>query len=163
MTSTTAAALRWIEWHDGGAPPSTLALLDTALATELTSLLRCRRYHFGARSAHASEVAMAFLVHSVRAQRNVDQLAGRIVELGGWPAFAPEGLAERSLTAYAEPDTIEEMVRTAVSSERWAGACYDGYIALVRDADGKTSRLLHDMAASAAAFAEELGPPAADD
>jgi len=53
-----------------------LKLLNEALATEIVCVQRYRRHHFMARGK----------------QGHADQLAERIVQLGGEPDFAPDGL-----------------------------------------------------------------------
>ena len=69
-----------------------LRLLDESLATELVCVLRYRRHHFMARGIHSQSVAQEFLDHSNEEQGHADQIAERIVQLGGSPDFAPNGL-----------------------------------------------------------------------
>ena len=73
-----------------------IKLLNDSLATELVCVLRYRRHHFMARGIHSQSVAQEFLDHSNEEQGHADEIAARIVQLGGEPDFAPDGLTGRS-------------------------------------------------------------------
>ena len=73
-----------------------LRLLNKALATEIVCVLRYRRHHFMARGIHSKSIADEFLIHSDEEQGHADQIAERIVQLGGEPDFAPDNLTSRS-------------------------------------------------------------------
>src|SRR6202795_3218435 len=77
-----------------------LKLLNEALATETVCVLRYRRHHFMAVGINAQSVAQEFLEHANEEQGHADQLASRIVQLGGAPNFSPEGLLTRSHSEY---------------------------------------------------------------
>jgi len=64
-----------------------LKLLNDALATEIVCVLRYRRHYFMARGIHSGNVAEEFLAHSNEEQGHADQIAERIVQLGGEPNF----------------------------------------------------------------------------
>jgi hypothetical protein len=72
-----------------------LKLLNEALATEIVCVLRYRRHHFMARGIDATSTADEFLVHSNEEQGHADQIAERIVQLGGEPDFSPDSLTHR--------------------------------------------------------------------
>ena len=57
-------------------------------------MLRYRRHHFMAKGIESKSIADEFLAHSNEEQGHADQLAERIVQLGGEPDFSPQGLAE---------------------------------------------------------------------
>ena len=97
-----------------------LALLDSALATELVCMLRYRRHHFMARGVLSKPVADEFLVHATQELEHADWLAERIVQLGGAPDFDPLGLTARSHAQYIEGQTLAEMVRENLVAERIA-------------------------------------------
>jgi bacterioferritin len=63
--------------------PKVLKMLNEALATEIVCVLRYRRHHFMARGIHGQTVGAEFLLHSNEEQGHADQLAARIVQLGG--------------------------------------------------------------------------------
>ena len=73
-----------------------LVTSNDALATELVCVLRYRRHHFMASGIHSQSVAAEFLVHSNEEQGHADQIAARIVQLGGEPDFSPATLVGRS-------------------------------------------------------------------
>src|SRR5690625_973626 len=60
-----------------------IALLNTALATELLCVLRYRQHSLVASGITAEAIAAEFLVHSNEELAHADLLAQRIVELGG--------------------------------------------------------------------------------
>src|ERR671918_878071 len=71
-------------------------LLNEALATEVVCVLRYKRHFFMAKGIHAEGVAAEFLEHAADEQGHADQIAARIVQLGGKPNFSPDGLTTRS-------------------------------------------------------------------
>ena len=97
-----------------------LKLLNDALATELVCVLRYRRHYFMARGIHSGSVAQEFLEHSNDEQMHADEIAERIVQLGGEPDFNPSGLATRSHVEYVEGETLTSMIREDLVAERIA-------------------------------------------
>ena len=73
-----------------------IKLLNEALATEIVCVLRYKRHYFMASGINAEGVAAEFLQHANDEQGHADQIAQRIVQLGGQPNFSPEGLLTRS-------------------------------------------------------------------
>src|ERR687895_2666796 len=71
-------------------------LLNEALATEIVCTLRYKRHYFIAKGIHAEGVAAEFLEHATDEQQHADQIAARIVQLGGAPDFSPGSLTSRS-------------------------------------------------------------------
>ncbi|VTL98288.1 bacterioferritin [Pseudomonas aeruginosa] len=68
-----------------------LRLLNEALATELVCFLRYKRHYFMATGLKASIAAAEFLEHANQEMQHADQLAERIMQLGGEPDFNPRG------------------------------------------------------------------------
>ena len=60
-------------------------LLNEALATEIVCVLRYKRHYFMAEGIHARGVTAEFLQHANEEQQHADQIAARIVQLGGEP------------------------------------------------------------------------------
>src|SRR5205814_1844756 len=60
-----------------------IRLLQEALATELICVLRYKRHYFMAAGINAQSVAQEFLQHATEEQLHADQIAQRIVQLGG--------------------------------------------------------------------------------
>ena len=85
-------------------------LLNEALATEIVCVLRYKRHYFMATGIHAESVAAEFLEHANDEQGHADQIAARIVQLGGAPNFNPEGLLTRSHAEYVEGETLQDMI-----------------------------------------------------
>ena len=86
-------------------------LLNDALATELVCVLRYRRHYYVARGVRAKTVATEFLEHSNEEQGHSDQLAERIVQLGGNPDFNPANLTARSHAEYHEGTELADMLQ----------------------------------------------------
>jgi len=97
-----------------------IKLLNEALATELVCVLRYRRHHFMASGLSAKGVAQEFLQHSIEEQAHADQLAQRIVQIGGEPDFSPEGMLTRSHSQYIAGGTLTEMIEEDLIAERVA-------------------------------------------
>lgn len=133
-----------------------LKLLNEALATEIVCVLRYRRHHFMARGIHGKGVAEEFLVHSNEEQAHADLLAGRIVQLGGEPDFAPDGLAARSHAEYVAGTTLSNMIKENLVAERIAIDSYREMIAYIGNDDPTTAQLLKGILASEEGHADEL-------
>ncbi len=133
-----------------------LAHLNASLATEIVCVLRYRRHHFMARGIHSQSVAAEFLVHSNEEQGHADRIAERIVQLGGEPDFAPEGLAARSHAEYVAGDSLAGMIREDLVAERIAIDSYREVIAFLGERDPTTRRMLEDILATEEEHADEL-------
>jgi bacterioferritin len=133
-----------------------LAMLNGALATELICVLRYKRHYFMADGIHASAVAAEFLEHANEEAGHADQLAKRIVQLGGAPNFSPIGLADRSHAEYVEGSTLEEMIKENLIAERIAIDSYREMIAFIGDTDPTTRRVLTQILEVEEEHADEL-------
>jgi bacterioferritin len=131
-------------------------LLNGALATELTCVLRYRRHHFMADGLESPTIAGEFLVHANAELGHADRLAQRIVQLGGEPDFNPAGLLERSHADYDAVNDLKGMIRSNLIAERVAVETYRQMIKLVADKDSTTRRLLEDILADEEEHADEL-------
>ncbi len=63
-------------------------ILNEALATEIVCVLRYKRHFFMASGINAESVAAEFLQHANEEQQHADEIAARIVQLGGEPDFS---------------------------------------------------------------------------
>lgn len=133
-----------------------LRLLNQALATEIVCVLRYRRHHFMARGIHAKGVAEEFLVHSNEEQLHADQLAARIVQLGGEPDFSPDSLSARSHAEYVAGSSLADMIREDLVAERIAIDSYRELIQYLNEQDPTTSQLLKGILAVEEQHADEL-------
>ena len=133
-----------------------LELLNQALATELVCVLRYRRHHFMARGLTSKSIADEFLVHSNEEQGHADQIAERIVQLGGAPDFCPDTLTNRSHAEYIEGTTLPDMIKENLVAERIAIDSYREMVAYVGAGDSTTRRMLEAILAVEEEHADEL-------
>jgi len=133
-----------------------LRLLNEALATEIVCILRYRRHHFMASGIHAKSIADEFLVHSNEEQGHADQIAERIVQLGGEPDFAPDGLTSRSHAEYVAGNSLVEMIKEDLVAERIAIDSYREMIQYLGNQDPTTSQMLKAILAVEEKHADEL-------
>ncbi len=133
-----------------------LKLLNEALATEIVCVLRYRRHHFMARGIHSKSIADEFLTHSNEEQGHADQIAERIVQLGGEPDFAPDGLTSRSHAEYVAGKSLVGMIKEDLVAERIAIDSYREMIQYLGHQDPTTSQLLKGILAVEEEHADEL-------
>ena len=137
-------------------------LLNEALATEIVCVLRYKRHYFMAQGIHADPIASEFLTHANEEQGHADQIAGRIVQLGGSPNFSPEGLLSRSHSEYVEGTTLVDMIKEDLVAERVAIDSYTEMIRYVGDNDITTRRMLETILAVEEEHADDLASFLAD-
>jgi len=131
-------------------------LLNEALATELICVLRYKRHYFMAEGLHADPVAAEFLQHANEEQQHADQIAERIVQLGGEPNFSPEGLASRSHAEYVEGESLLDMIKEDLVAERIAIDSYAEMIRYLGNDDSTTRRMLEGILAMEEEHADDL-------
>lgn len=131
-------------------------LLNAALATELTCVLRYRRHHFTAVGLASPKIAEEFMVHANAELSHADRLAERIVQLGGEPDFNPAELTLRGHADYDDSTELRAMIRANLVAERVAVESYRQMIAMVADKDSTTRRLLEDILVDEEEHADEL-------
>jgi len=136
--------------------PVVLRLLNESLATELVCVLRYKRHYFMAQGLSSESVKSEFLEHAKEEQAHADAIAERIVQLGGQPNFAPEGLLDRSHSQYAEGTSLEDMIKEDLVAERIAIDSYRQMIEYIGADDPTTRRLLEEVTAKEEEHAEEL-------
>lgn len=133
-----------------------LQRLNEALATELICVLRYRRHHFMAKGIHSKSVAEEFLVHSTEEQGHADQIAERIVQLGGAPEFCPDRLSALSHAEYVECTSLPEMIKENLVAERIAIDSYRDLVQFLGANDPTSRRLIESILAVEEKHAEEL-------
>jgi bacterioferritin len=139
-----------------------IKLLNEALATEIVCVLRYKRHYFMAQGIHADPIAAEFLQHANEEQQHADQIAARIVQLGGQPNFSPDGLLSRSHSEYVEGTTLVEMIREDLVAERVAIDSYSEMIRYLADDDSTTRRMLETILAVEEEHADDLASFLAD-
>ena len=133
-----------------------LKLLNEALATEIICTLRYKRHYFMAQGIHAESVAAEFLEHANEEQQHADQIAERIVQLGGAPDFSPDVLSGRSHAEYVEGDTLEEMIKEDLVAERIAIDSYREMVEYLGSNDVTTRRMMEGILAKEEEHADDL-------
>jgi len=133
-----------------------IKLLNEALATEIVCVLRYKRHYFMASGIHAEGVAAEFLEHANDEQGHADQIAARIVQLGGEPNFNPDGLLTRSHAEYVEGETLVDMIKEDLVAERIAIDSYRDMINYFGNDDPTTRRLMESILAVEEEHADDL-------
>jgi bacterioferritin len=133
-----------------------IRLLNEALATEIVCVLRYKRHYFMASGINAQSVAQEFLQHANEEQGHADQIAQRIVQLGGAPNLSPEGMLTRSHAEYVEGDSLIGMIKEDLVAERIAIDSYREMITYLGADDPTTRRMMEDILAMEEEHAEDL-------
>ena len=133
-----------------------LKLLNEGLATELVCVLRYKRHYFMAQGMSSESVKAEFLQHAKEEQAHADQLAERIVQLGGEPNLCPDGLSSRSHAEYVEGTSLKDMIKEDLIAERIAIDSYREMILFIGADDPTTRRLLEEIQAKEEEHAEDL-------
>jgi bacterioferritin len=131
-------------------------ILNEALATEVVCVLRYKRHYFMATGIHAQSVAQEFLQHANEEQQHADQIAERIVQLGGAPNLSPEDMLTRSHSEYVEGTNLIDMIREDLVAERIAIDSYREMIAYLANDDPTTRRMLEGILAVEEEHADDL-------
>ena len=161
-----AGALReraWKNLHDGAVTPGyaadrsmVLQLLNSALATELVCVLRYKRHQFMAQGIHAPGIAAEFREHAAEELGHADQLAARIVQLGGEPDFSPDGLSARSHAEYRTGTDLVSMLEEDLVAERVAIDSYRDTLRYLGGDDPTTAIMIVGILATEEQHADEL-------
>jgi bacterioferritin len=133
-----------------------IKLLNEALATEIVCVLRYKRHYFMASGSNSLDVKAEFLRHIVEEQTHADQLAERIVQLGGEPKLSPEGMLSRRHSEYVEGVSLVEMITEDLIAERIAIESYREMVTCVGTDDPTTCKVLEGILAQEEAHAENL-------
>lgn len=133
-----------------------LKLLNDALATEIVCTLRYRRHYFMAKGIHSKGIADEFLQHSNEEQQHADQIAERIVQLGGEPNFSPEGLLTRSHAEYVEGASLVDMIKEDLVAERVAIDSYREIIQFLGEKDPTSRRIMESILAVEEEHADDM-------
>src|SRR2546430_13099317 len=133
-----------------------IKLLNEALATEIVCVLRYKRHYFMASGINAESVAAEFLQHANDEQGHADQIAHRIVQLGGEPNLNPEGLLTRSHAEYVEGETLTDMIKEDLVADRIAIDSYRDIINYLGNDDPTTRRMMEGILANEEEHADDL-------
>jgi bacterioferritin len=133
-----------------------LQLLDAALATELVCALRYRRYCLMSAEALADSIRNEFVKRAQEEQSHADQIAARIVELGGDPNPDPPSAADRSDGDYADGENLADMLAEDLIVERIAIDTYREIIRYLGESDATTRQLFESIVTVEQEHAEGL-------
>jgi len=133
-----------------------IGLLNDSLATELVCVMRYKRHHFTAKGLSSPKIAEEFMVHALEETAHADEIAERIVQLGGEPDFSPARLLERSHADYDDSTDLKAMIKANLIAERVAIEAYTQMIHLIGDKDSTTRRMLEGILSQEQEHADEL-------
>ena len=133
-----------------------IKILNEALATEIVCVLRYKRHYFMASGIHSEAVASEFLQHANEEQGHADEIAARIVQLGGAPDLNPDGLTSRSHAEYVEGETLLDMIKEDLVAERIAIDSYREMIKYFGTDDPTSRRMLEGILAMEEERADDL-------
>ncbi|MHB1587842.1 MAG: ferritin-like domain-containing protein [Acidiferrobacteraceae bacterium] len=139
-----------------GERETVVKLLNEALATEIVCVLRYKRHFYMASGLNAEGAAAEFLQHANEEQQHADQIAQRIVQLGGEPDFSPGGLVTRSHSEYVEGGSLIEMIQEDLVAERIAIDSYREMIVYLGNDDPTTRRMMEGILAMEEEHADDL-------
>jgi bacterioferritin len=142
--------------HDRASPEAIIKLLNDSLATELMCVLRYKRHQFTADSLAMPKIAKEFLGYANEELLHADQLAQRIVQLGGEPDFSPFSLIRHSHAAYDDSADLKVMIRANLTAENAVIDNYCKILTLIGDSDLTTRRLVEGILIDEMEHAEEL-------
>ena len=131
-------------------------ILNEALATEIVCVLRYKRHYYMATGIHSEAVAAEFLQHANEEQGHADEIAQRIVQLGGAPDLNPDGLTSRSHAEYVEGETLLDMIKEDLVAERIAIDSYREMIKYFGTDDSTSRRMLEGILAMEEEHADDL-------
>lgn len=137
-------------------PQQVVQLLNDALATELVCALRYRRHYYMAQGLKARLAADEFLEHAQQEQQHADQIAARIVQLGGEPDFDPDTLTQRSHAQYHAGTELREMLIEDLVAERIAIESYREMVRFFGERDPTSRRLMEEILAVEEEHADDL-------
>lgn len=130
--------------------------LNEALATEWVCVLRYYRHYFMAQGMLADAVKNEFLEHAQQEMDHANEIAERIVQLGGEPDLNPDTLTQRAHAEYKPGQNLKDMVREDLIAERIAIDSYREIIDFIGDKDTTTKRMLMGILAQEEEHADEF-------
>jgi len=131
-------------------------LLNEALATEIICILRYKRHYFMTAGISSRRAKTKFLQHVAEEQAHADQLAERIVQLGGELDLPVAHLLNRNRAEHVEGDSVEEMITADLIAERIAIDSYRDMIASIGADDPMTRQVMERILVQEEEHADNL-------
>jgi len=131
-----------------------LRLLNAALATELACVVRYRRYCLMTAEAVPEVPKNEFMKRAQEEQGHADQIAARIVELGGQPNLNASNQADRG--ELGDDEMLTDMLAEDLIAERIALDTYREIIRYLGDQEPATRQLIEKIMSAEQGHAEEL-------
>lgn len=120
-------------------------ILNEALATEITCVLRYRHHQIIAKGIDRPQVAAEFEEHANEEEKHMLMIAERINQLGGNPDFNPATILQRTSTSYGIGTSLKEMIEEDLIAERIAIMIYRKTIEWFGAGDPTTRRMLEEI------------------
>ena len=133
-----------------------VALLNTALATEIVCILRYKYHAIAATGIDSKSAAGEFAEHAEDEEKHAEWIAERINQLGGNPNFNPADVTARAATEYVEGGNLIDMIRENLVAERIAIEHYRDLIRYFGDKDPTTRTLLERVLAQEEEHANDM-------
>ncbi len=131
-------------------------VLNEALATEITCVLRYKNHYFMAEGLHGEAVAAEFLEHAEEEQDHADQIAERIVQLRGVPDMNPANLHTKAHAEYTQGGKLVDMIRENLVAERIAIETYTEIARWLGDKDPTTRRMIEAILETEEEHADDM-------
>jgi bacterioferritin len=133
-----------------------VCLLNEALAIEFLCISRYRQHCLLADGADAAAVKSGFFKHAQEEQGHAEQIAERIVQLGGAPNFADAGAQSDPQRVDLEGESLLDLLEEDLIAERIAIQSYQEILQYLGSKDATTRQLFEAILAGEQAQAEEL-------
>ena len=140
----------------GAVQKTVLRLLNEALATEVVCVLRYRRHSALAGGAVAETVRDEFLKYAAEEQGHAEQLAERIVQLGGEASLHMLGAPDARECEDIEAEALADLLEEDLIAERITIDSYREIVQFLGDSDPNTRQLLESILAVECGHEKEL-------
>ena len=133
-----------------------VALLNTALATEIVCILRYKYHAVAATGIASKSAADEFTEHAEDEEKHAKWISERINQLGGNPNMNPAEVSARSATEYVEGENLIDMIRENLVAERIAIEHYRDLIRFFGDKDPTTRHMMERILADEEDHANDM-------
>jgi bacterioferritin len=124
----------------------TLDLLNSALATEIVSLERCKQYYYAV-GMKWERLRLAFLEQAVIQSLHADRIAERITELGGYANFSPVSAENVEAPKRFDIADLYQVVELHLAAMRSGIQAYRALLLRLAPDDKETRALLEEIIA----------------